>query len=95
MTSSAPHPIGPVEVLDKMKIPADAIIAPSKLTDYLLLTRPSDDKSRFLAQAGFHRASPKLLEAAIRQLAADAEAVDDGVNDYGTFWRDGRGLARP
>ena len=30
---------------------------------------------------------PNLLEAAIRQLAVDAEAVDDGGNDYGTFWR--------
>jgi hypothetical protein len=70
-----------------MKIPADAIIAPSKLTDYLLLARPWDDKSKFLGQAGFRRDSPELLEAAIRQLAADTEAVDDGVNEYGKFWR--------
>jgi hypothetical protein len=70
-----------------MKIPAEAIIDPSKLTDYLLVARPWDDKSKFLGQAGFKCNSPQLLEAAIRQLAADAEATDDGVNEYGTFWR--------
>ena len=70
-----------------MKIPPDAIIDSSKLTDYLLVARPWDDKSKFLSQAGFNRNLPQLLEVAIRQLAANAEAMDDGVNEYGTFWR--------
>jgi hypothetical protein len=36
-----------------MKIPADAIIVESKLTKYLLVFKPRNDKSQFLAQAGF------------------------------------------
>jgi hypothetical protein len=68
-----------------MKIPPDATIEPSKLTQYLLVERPVDDKSKFLARAGFRRSDPALLEAAIRQLAAEIEAVEDGTNPYGTF----------
>ncbi|MBD2204797.1 hypothetical protein H6G33_13520 [Calothrix sp. FACHB-1219] len=36
-----------------MKIPPDAIIADEKITRYLLVPREQDDKSKFLAQAGF------------------------------------------
>ena len=70
-----------------MKIPADSIIPPAKLTDYLLVERPWDDKSKFLAQADFRRDDPQSLEQAIRQLAANADAVEDGENEYGAFWR--------
>lgn len=70
-----------------MKIPADAIIPPPKLTRYLLISREQDDKSKFLAQAGFTQDNPQQLEAAIRQLADTVEAVEDvegeliGVNE--------------
>ena len=36
-----------------MIIPSDAIIADEKITHYLLVPREQDDKSKFLAQAGF------------------------------------------
>jgi len=36
-----------------MRIPPDAVIDERKLTDYLLVPRPWDDKSAFLRQAGF------------------------------------------
>jgi len=70
-----------------MKIPADAIIADDKLTGYLLVPRPRDDKSRFLAQAGFSQQNPQVLRGAIRRLVDSSEAVEDGVNDYGLFLR--------
>ena len=70
-----------------MRIPADAIIPDEKLTRYLLLPRPWDDKSQFLAQAGFTLDNPAELESAIRRLAATNDAIDDGENDYGTFFR--------
>jgi hypothetical protein len=41
-----------------MKIPADATIPDSKLTRYLLVSREQDDKSKFLAQAGFTLTNP-------------------------------------
>ncbi len=34
-------------------LPQDSIIAESKLTQYLLVPLPKDDKSKFLAQAGY------------------------------------------
>ncbi len=58
-----------------------------KLTGYLLVARKSDDKSKFLAQAGFTQKNPHLLLWAIRGLAARAEAVEDGANEYGDFLR--------
>ncbi|HJX28529.1 MAG TPA: hypothetical protein VJ885_11485, partial [Thermoanaerobaculia bacterium] len=48
---------------------------------YLLVAREWDDKSKFLAFAGFTRDNPHLLLAAIRELAATAEAVEDGRNE--------------
>jgi hypothetical protein len=70
-----------------MRIPPDAIIPPEKLTRYLLVPRPWDDKSRFLAQAGFSLRDPTSLENAVRQTAGQFEAFEDGTNDYGTFFR--------
>src|SRR5262249_13913463 len=54
---------------------------------YLLVPRPWDDKSKFLAQAGFTQDNPDELMAALRRLAAETEAVEDGTNEYGTFYR--------
>jgi len=70
-----------------MHIPTDAIIPPEKLTNYLLVPRPWDDKSQFLAKAGFTPNNPLQLEDAIRVMIAKYEAREDGTNDYGTFFR--------
>jgi len=70
-----------------MRIPADATIAADKLTRYLLVARPWDDKARFLARAGFTLDDPDALAAAIRRLTAGAEAIEDSENDYGVFLR--------
>ena len=69
-----------------MKIPNDAIIPERKITQYLLVFQAKDDKSKFLAQAGFTQENPDLLEAAIRDLANRVEAVVDDQNEYGTFF---------
>jgi len=70
-----------------MKITHDAIIPDHKLTRYLLVPREQDDKSKFLAQAGFTLDNPEQLKAAIRQLADTVEAIEDRSNEYGTFYR--------
>ena len=70
-----------------MRIPPDAIIPMEKLTSYLLVPREWDDKSKFLAQAGFTRENPHWLLSAIRELAAAAEAEEDRVDQYGVFLR--------
>ncbi len=70
-----------------MLIPKDAIIADEKLTRYLLVPRLWDDKSGFLAQAGFMLDTWTDLLQAIRRLADSVEAEDAGGNEYGRFYR--------
>lgn len=70
-----------------MRIPSDATIDDTKLTDYLLVKRPWDDKSGYLRRAGFERENWPDLRVAIRQLADVVEVVEDGSNEYGTFYR--------
>jgi len=70
-----------------MKIPSDAIIAREKLTQYLLEPQVKDDKSKFLAQAGFTQENPDELEKAIREMIATHEAVLDRQNQFGDFYR--------
>jgi hypothetical protein len=70
-----------------MKLPLDAKIPVEKIKEYLLVPREWDDKSKFLAQAGFLRDNPELLLRAIRKLVADADAVEDRSNEYGVFLR--------
>jgi hypothetical protein len=70
-----------------MKVPADAIIPRAKLTKYLLVFQPENDKSKFLAQAGFTLDNPDALEAAIREMIATHEAVLDERDQFGDFYR--------
>ena len=70
-----------------MKIPSSAIIPDEKLTNYLLVPRPWDDKSRYLAQAGFRGDRPEVLRDAIRELTDRQDAAEDGFNEYGVYWR--------
>lgn len=70
-----------------MRILDDAIIPREKLKDYLLTPRRRNDKSGFLAQAGFTQENPDQLELAIRQFIAENDAISDRLNKYGTFYR--------
>lgn len=78
-----------------MRIFVDAIIAPEKLTRYLFVERPWDDKAGFLARGGFTQANPWALERAIREMAATVDAVEDGASEYGVFYRTEGELAGP
>lgn len=70
-----------------MKIPVDAVIPREKLTQYLLVPRPKNDKSQYLAQANFTQENPDALEAAIRQLISENDAVLDRQNEYGDYYK--------
>ncbi|MEL7071100.1 MAG: DUF6883 domain-containing protein [Cyanobacteria bacterium J06581_3] len=70
-----------------IKILSDAIIPVAKLTRYLLIKRTRNDKSKFLAQAGFTLNNYADLENALRKLILDAEAVEDRTDEYGTFYQ--------
>ena len=66
-----------------MKLPTDAFIAPEKLTHYLLRWRPEDDKSAFLARAGYSVENPDRLRQDIlmQLLPLDAEFLE--LTEYG------------
>jgi len=71
-----------------MKIPAqEGVIPRDKLTRYLLAHRVEDDKSLWLAQAGFTQDNPDDLESAIRDMLERCEAVPDRSNIYGEYYR--------
>jgi hypothetical protein len=78
-----------------MRIPPDAVIDETKLTQYLLVPRPWDDKSGYLRQAGFELKNWLDLLAAVRRLADTVDAVADRTNEYGTFYRVAGALEGP
>ncbi|HAG80500.1 MAG TPA: hypothetical protein DCL61_04845 [Cyanobacteria bacterium UBA12227] len=59
-------------------LPQDAIIAETKLTQYLLVPLPKDDKSNFLAQAGYGLDNWQQLEQDLRTqiLTQPAELIE-------------------
>ena len=69
-----------------MKLPVDALIAPEKLTRYLLVKRPVGDKSDFLKQAGYALDNPRRLEEDIRAQILSQEAVSIETNIYGELF---------
>lgn len=70
-----------------MKLPENVIIPDAKLTKYLLILRQDDDKSKFLAQAGFTQANPEKLKNAIIELITNYQAKEDTSNQYGIFYQ--------
>lgn len=69
-----------------MHIPADAIIVRAKLTRYLLVYKEADDKSGFLALAGFTLENVEDLEQALREHIRTNEAQLDRENEFGKFY---------
>src|ERR1700690_527022 len=71
-----------------MRIPvANTLISREKLTRYLLVLRLEDDKSKFLAQAGFTLENPDALERAILQLVQDNDALKEQTNEFGDYYQ--------
>ncbi len=69
-----------------MKLPADSEIAREKITRYLLTLRTEDDKSHFIAMAGYTLAhADKLLEDLRGLLAKEAEFIES--TEYGDKYR--------
>ena len=55
-------------------MPPNTLIAPRKITEYLLRLRIEDDKSEFLALAGYSKDNADLLLRDIRQQILPLEA---------------------
>jgi pilus assembly protein TadC len=70
-----------------MRVPENLIIPETKITQYLLVLKARNDKSKFLAQAGFTQENSEALRLAIQQQAIDKEAIEEKRNEYGTFYQ--------
>ncbi len=70
-----------------MRFSRDAVIASAKLTRYLLVWREVDDKSKFLARAGYGQENWQQLEADLRDQILPLEAVpSDEPNRFGDVY---------
>ncbi|HEY3897226.1 MAG TPA: hypothetical protein VGM54_01350 [Chthoniobacter sp.] len=70
-----------------MKLPAHTIIDSRKATEYLLKLRPEDDKSAFLALAGYTSENAARLLVDLRTQILSVEAEELGPFQYGTKFR--------
>ena len=78
-----------------MKLPVNASIASEKIAGYLLIRQPENDKSGFLAQAGYTVANAGQLEADIRAQLLPAEAEFSESTEHGDKYRIRGTLAGP
>src|SRR5579862_3154002 len=70
-----------------LKLPANTIIDPQKLTRYLLRLRLEDDKSRFLGLAGYTVEYPERLLRDIQQQILPLDAEIQEQTEYGPKYR--------
>jgi Domain of unknown function (DUF6883) len=66
-----------------VKLPEDAVVPDDKLLRYLLLPREENDKSAFLAIAGYTLATWEVLRRDLQELARFYEVTDTITSPYG------------
>lgn len=69
-----------------MKLPDKSIISQEKITDYLLKWQPDNDKSRFLAEAGYSLDNWQRLLGDIRNQVLPIEAQLVRKTAYGDLF---------
>jgi hypothetical protein len=69
-----------------MKLPSDSVISNRKLNEYLLSPRIEDDKSKFLAIAGYTPSHCYKLEADLRDLIGEKDADLTRSTVYGDMY---------
>jgi hypothetical protein len=70
----------------KMKLPKNTLIAREKLTRYLLVQRKRNDKSQWLAQAGYTLDNWKVLETDLRNQVLSIDAAPIERTEYGRMY---------
>jgi hypothetical protein len=66
-----------------MKLPADSLIDPRKITHYLLVRRADADKSGWLARGGYTPANPQRLMEDIRSQILPLDATPSRSSAFG------------
>lgn len=70
-----------------MKLPQDAVISERKIKEYLLTPRVEDDKSGFLALAGYSLQTWRQLEADLRCQIEERDALLIQTTRYGEMYQ--------
>lgn len=78
-----------------MKLPAKTLIAPEKITKYLLVWRKNKDKSKWLAQAGYTLKNWKILEEDLRKQILPLDATPTESTKYGQMYEITNNLTGP
>jgi len=78
-----------------VKLPSDSVIAPEKLTSYLLVTQARGDKSAFLASAGYTLENSEQLLHDLRKQVLPHDAVLLEKTKFGQFYEIRTSLAGP
>ncbi|HPG41076.1 MAG TPA: hypothetical protein PLP19_17455 [bacterium] len=69
-----------------MLLPNDTLITREKLTNYLLVSKKRNDKSQWLARAGYSFDNYKTLEKDLREQILIQDALLIEQNDYGNVF---------
>jgi hypothetical protein len=69
-----------------MKLPPDSIIAPEKLTNYLLQFRDKSDKSKFMSLGGYTLDNWEELENDLRLLIENEDAIFTRTDNFGDYY---------
>ena len=78
-----------------MKLPDDTLIAHEKLSQYLLAPRKRNDKSQWLAQAGYTLENWRVLENDLRSQILSVDASPTENTEYGQMYEIRRNLIGP
>jgi hypothetical protein len=78
-----------------MKLPANTIIVPDKISKYLLTKREDDDKSQYLAKAGYTLSSAVQWLVDLRQQILPKDAIFLETNTYGDVYEISGNLTGP
>ena len=69
-----------------MKLPENALIVQEKLTKYLLVKRKRNDKSQWLARAGYILENWEVLESDLREQILPTDATLTENTKYGQMY---------
>ena len=69
-----------------MKLPKNTLIAREKLTNYLLVLKKRNDKSEWLAKAGYNLENWQVLENDLRTQILSKNAILTESTEYGQMY---------
>ena len=78
-----------------MKLPDDTLIASEKVMQYLLALRKRNDKSQWLAKAGYTLENWQVLENDLREQILSADATQTENTEYGHMYEIRQNLIGP